>query len=741
MRFRRTLRQSWGYSPRCAANFAALFLSISFAAMIFAAPCAAQSVASGGAESGFVEYLNRYPGLMPEIGVLVDKLQKQIKFPAERRESRLLPLLPASTMSYAAIPNYGDAAHQALEIFQAELQESAVLRDWLKQGDPAVYGRKVVDSLEKFYQLQQYLGEEIVVSAAMNGKEPSAVLLAEVKKPGLKKFLEQMLKELGGDSPLDVRVLDPMELGTASAVPSHVFYVLVRPDVVVAAPELDTLRQFGARLDQGRREFAATAFAQRVQQEYKGGVTVLAAADVQTLLKQKTPSTAGDATFERSGFADMKYLIWEHRSVGEETLSQAELSFNGPRHGAASWLAKSGPLSSLDFVSPKTMLALTVSLAHPAQIFDELKALLSTPGSNPFAAVEQFEQALNLSLKDDLLQYLSGELTVELDSVAPPMPVWKAILKVNDTGRLQKTLSTLLAAVHMEGQQFIEGGVTYNTIRIPAKNVPLEIGYAFADGHLIVGSSQEVVAESVTLHKSGAGLGKTQKFLAALPAGHRLEASGLLYEDPIAMVALRLRAVAPAMAESLAQASRDGAAGVFCVYGEESSIREATKGGAFDVGAALVVAAIAIPNLLRARMAANEASAVGMVRTMVVAEVTYAATYPQRNYAPDLASLGPDLRKPQALSPEHAGLINETLGNESCTANAWCTKSGYRFRLTGVCKKQSCMEYVAMATPVDANTGIRSFCATSEGLIRFHVGTPLTAPLSVAECKRWVPLQ
>ncbi len=37
---------------------------------------------------------------------------------------------------------------------------------------------------------------------------------------------------------------------------------------------------------------------------------------------------------------------------------------------------------------------------------------------------------LKLSLKDDLLKYLTGEITLELDSVAPPRPVWKAILKV-----------------------------------------------------------------------------------------------------------------------------------------------------------------------------------------------------------------------------------------------------------------------------------------------------------------------
>ena len=54
----------------------------------------------------------------------------------------------------------------------------------------------------------------------------------------------------------------------------------------------------------------------------------------------------------------------------------------------------------------------------------------------------------------------------------------------------------------------------------------------------------------------------------------------------------------------------------------------------------LIIAAIAIPNLLRSRMAANEASAVGSVRSSNTAEVTYASTYPDVGFSPDLKSLG-----------------------------------------------------------------------------------------------------
>ena len=53
----------------------------------------------------------------------------------------------------------------------------------------------------------------------------------------------------------------------------------------------------------------------------------------------------------------------------------------------------------------------------------------------------------------------------------------------------------------------------------------------------------------------------------------------------------------------------------------------------------LIIAAIAIPNLLRSKMAANEASAVGTLRTINTASVSFSTTY--GNYPPALSDLGP----------------------------------------------------------------------------------------------------
>jgi hypothetical protein len=68
--------------------------------------------------------------------------------------------------------------------------------------------------------------------------------------------------------------------------------------------------------------------------------------------------------------------------------------------------------------------------------------------------------------------------------------------------------------------------------------------------------------------------------------------------------------------------SGKGSPAVICVYGEESAIREASTNVAFDASGVLIVAAVAIPNLLRARMAAHEASTVGNMRTVNTAQIT-----------------------------------------------------------------------------------------------------------------------
>ncbi len=188
MGFARIVEQIRQYFVRCAASTAVVFC--------LASPSFSQTKPAGQQpEMQWTKDLNKYPGLLPELSKLIEKLQQNIQFPAPRAESRLLPLLPASTMSYAAFPNYGDVTEQALKIFRQELQDSAALREWWGHGNLATTGPKFEDAVEKFYQFEQYLGEEIVVSGAMENLEPRVLVVAEIRKPGLKKFLEKLLSQ------------------------------------------------------------------------------------------------------------------------------------------------------------------------------------------------------------------------------------------------------------------------------------------------------------------------------------------------------------------------------------------------------------------------------------------------------------------------------------------------------------------------------------------------------------------
>jgi type IV pilus assembly protein PilA len=140
----------------------------------------------------------------------------------------------------------------------------------------------------------------------------------------------------------------------------------------------------------------------------------------------------------------------------------------------------------------------------------------------------------------------------------------------------------------------------------------------------------------------------------------------------------------------------------------------------------LIIAAIAIPNLLRARIAANEASAVSSLRTINTSQVTYTTTYPTIGYASTLASLGPnDAACSAGPSSGNACMIDFNLSSASTVAKA---KSGYYFAVTNVAGTPS-LAYVAGGVAAIYNqTGVRSFCSVQDAVLRFKVPSTQDTP-------------
>jgi type IV pilus assembly protein PilA len=134
----------------------------------------------------------------------------------------------------------------------------------------------------------------------------------------------------------------------------------------------------------------------------------------------------------------------------------------------------------------------------------------------------------------------------------------------------------------------------------------------------------------------------------------------------------------------------------------------------------LIIAAIAIPNLLRSRIAANEASAVGSLRTLNTAEITYNTTYPTVGFACTLGAMAPPSGSASATSSA-AGLIDSTL--------AGGTKSGYSFGIGGCSGTGTpTTNYNTTAAPVSpGTTGQRYFCSDSSGVIKYD-------PSSTSNC-------
>jgi prepilin-type N-terminal cleavage/methylation domain-containing protein len=130
----------------------------------------------------------------------------------------------------------------------------------------------------------------------------------------------------------------------------------------------------------------------------------------------------------------------------------------------------------------------------------------------------------------------------------------------------------------------------------------------------------------------------------------------------------------------------------------------------------LIIAALAVPQLLSARAAANEAAAVGAVRTLDQALVTYTASY-NMGYPAALSNLGPS----DTPSPTAAGLIDQNLANGQ--------KSGYNFIYApGPADGSGYVgTFTVNANPASSSSGVRYFYLDQNDVIFYAYGNPASS--------------
>jgi ferric-dicitrate binding protein FerR (iron transport regulator) len=517
--------------------------------------------------------LDRHLALLAEIKALGEALGST-PTPGARFESRLLRLLPARTLLFTGVPNYGEALADAHRLFEERMQESQVLRTFWREVDPERDGGPSVTTVvEKIRGLSEYLGDEIVLAAVLNRHgRPIPVLLAEVRRPGLREFLER-------------------ELGKPADAP-----LLLRPDLAAVSPDASALDAVAERVDGRGPGLVDTPFGARIVEAYAGGVQLLFAVDLggirRAALDGEPPRSRHkeEAALRRSGFDGVEHLIVEGQGLSGP--AAALMSFTGPRRGVPSWLAAPAPMGSLDFLSPHAQGAFAFVFKSPSLVLDDILGIVSVHDTRAEDDLRRLESHLDLRLREDLAETLGGEFAFALDGPLLPTPAWKLVVEVYDPERLQASLQLLvdkandaasragrpglrLEAEHVQGR-------TYYSLRGPG--LPFQIHYTMADGYLVAAGSRAFVMRALLAHDSGTSLAASEAFQSLFPPDRRLHVSGVVYQNfaPLLGELADVGGSAPLTAEqrgAVEALARDAKPTLVCVYGEEDAIRVAAGSG------------------------------------------------------------------------------------------------------------------------------------------------------------------
>lgn len=133
----------------------------------------------------------------------------------------------------------------------------------------------------------------------------------------------------------------------------------------------------------------------------------------------------------------------------------------------------------------------------------------------------------------------------------------------------------------------------------------------------------------------------------------------------------------------------------------------------------LVLAGLAIPKFLQARVSASETAAVSTIRTLATAEVAYLNAYPTVGYAATLADLGTGGNVPCTPSSSTACMIDDSLSKAGTAPG----KHGYVFTATGTPGT-----FLVTAVPVSTLGSPKSFCEVADNIPRANpAGTAITS--------------
>jgi ferric-dicitrate binding protein FerR (iron transport regulator) len=475
--------------------------------------------------------LDVYLALLKEVQA-TEKALEALARPGLRYSSRLVPLVPENAVLFASFPNLSSTLAEAHRIFRERIEENPVLREWWKQKMETRGEPRVEEIVEKIRAFGDYLGDEVVVAVTSDGRggwqEP--MLMAEVKRPGLRGFIDQ--QKFDG-----LRILDGPAIARRQKSDT---LMLLRDNLVAISPDAMPLQQLAARLSfPGTGAAAATPLHARINEAYRNGAEWLFAADLQAIISQDARNPRDREAHRRLGLDNIRHLIVERKQVQGQTETRAAVSFGEQRQGITAWIAEPGPMGALQFFSADANMVAAFVVENPALALEDLFRMAEAAEPNFRSKLAEIESQLGVSLQNDIAAALGGEFAAGLDGPALPTPSWKVVVEVYDPGRLQSALERLVdngsRVASAEGGPTFRltreqaGGLTYYTITSSAGSESAH--YVFVDGYLVAAPSRALLDQAIQYRRSGYTLSASPEFRALLPPDGQLNFSALSYTN------------------------------------------------------------------------------------------------------------------------------------------------------------------------------------------------------------------
>ncbi len=542
----------------------------------------------------------RYLEAVKALQGLSHQLDAAIDAHAPRTSTARLDLMPAGTTVYLALPNVSADLAQAHEMLRQRLAESPALQEWWQQHMGASgadqHLEEVITHLRDF---GSYLGEEVAIGvpsySGPHTTPETELVLAEVAQPAaFPAFLEQEVARLNAEAAAQgaqAAALRIVQDPSAESSSTRQMLLWADGDLLAASSSIDRLRTLQAVRRGAVNPFVSEPFHARLAQAYADGAGWLAAVDLATLLSgEKNGQSAAD--LDRTGFGDAKYIVAERKENDGLTENRAVLSFDGPRHGIASWLAAPAPMGSLDFISPDANLAAAFVVKTPSAMVDDIFAMAAAHDATFAQHKAELEAREGIDLKRDLAEPLGGEIAFAVDGPMLPTPSWKLIVEVYDSARLQTAIENLLAKVNQEAAK---DGKTPGTL-VPEDNnghpgwaltLPgsgLTVHYVYSDGYLVAGPSQALVERALANRASGYSITGAPQFTGLLPQSGQSNFSALIFQNlgsalaPVMSLLGGTGSLTPEQQKALESLAGDAQPSLAYAYGEDDRIVAATRG-------------------------------------------------------------------------------------------------------------------------------------------------------------------